>query len=489
MNNEKTKPLNAISEQKIFKIMLYVTFGVAGLFLIKNILTKSIGGAITIGACLSVFGIVILIMRFRKMPDKYQQLVVSMALAFVIFIVSLNSGSYYSDDFPLYLAAIGMTGLYLRPKYTIIQTILCDILLALQYIIHPEKAESLSQFIMCTVIFTLASILIYLTIKRGRAYNEMSLNRACEAEKLLASLNQLGDELQKNFEKSSNSIERLRQTSAQLDGHTEVLRMGSGEIVQGAQEVADTCEDVKVKVRATGQQVNALIDGVYQVETALATNQKHIEDVSRQMRSVQTATEQVNDVFRTLEQHMQKISAVTEQLYGISNSTTMLALNASIEAARAGQSGAGFAVVASKVQDLAVDSNTCSGEVAAVVSQMQEQIDETTEQLAGSREVINASLDALKNLQEGFEQLYEQFGSLYQNIESQNQNVSDVDTIFEELRGKIAQVSKFTETNQLTVESIAKAMTVYKEGMEFMVDDTRHVHELSADMIELAKQE
>ncbi len=489
MNNEKPKSFNAISEQKIFKIMLYVTFGVAGLFLLKNLLSKSIGGAITIGVCLSVFGILIFIMHIRKVPEKYQQLVVSMALAVVVFIVSLNSGAYYSDDFPLYLAVIGMTGLYLRPKYTIIQTILCDILLALQYIIHPEKAESLGQFIMCAVIFTLASTLIYLTIKRGRAYNEISLNRAREAEKLLASLNQLGDELQKNFEKSSNSIERLRQTSAQLDGHTEVLRMGSGEIVQGAQEVTVTCEDVKEKVRATGRQVNALTEGVHQVEDALAANQKHIEEVSQQMLSVQKATEQVNEVFRTLEQHMQKISAVTEQLYGISNSTTMLALNASIEAARAGQSGAGFAVVASKVQDLAVDSNACSGEVASVVTQMQEQIDETTEQLASSREVINASLEALKDLQGGFDQLNEQFGALYQNIESQNNNVSEVDTIFEELRGKIGQVSKFTETNQLTVESIAKAMSVYKEGMEFMVDDTRHVHELSADMIELAKQE
>ncbi len=489
MNHEQKKVQMAVSEQKIFKMMLYVTFIVAGVFLLKNLLTKSVTGAVTIGICLAVFAAVLLIMRARKVPAKYQQLIVSMALAIVVFIISLNSGSYYSDDFPLYLAVIGMTGLYLRPKYTIAQMILCDILLILQYIIHPEKAESLSQFIMCTAIFTLAAVLIYLTIKRGRAFNEISLNRAKEAENLLNTLNQLGDELQKNFDKSSNSIEQLKLTNTQLDEHTNVLRQGSQEIVLGAQEVASTCEDVKEKVRTTGRQVSALTAGVHNVETALATNQKNIADVSRQMLSVKQSTLQVNEVFRLLEAHMQKISAVTEQLYGISNSTTMLALNASIEAARAGQSGAGFAVVASKVQDLAVDSNACSGEVASVVTQMQEQIEETTQQLADSQEVINASLESLKGLQDGFEQLTEQFSALYQNIESQNSNVSEVDTIFEQLRSKIAEVSKYTESNQSTVESIAEAMTVYKEGMKTMVDDTRHVHELSSDMIELAKQE
>lgn len=489
MTNEQMNSQAVISEKKIFKIMLYVTFIVAGIFLLKNILGKSLTGAITIGICLAALAGILIIMRTKKVPDRHQQLIVSMALAFVVFIISLNSGSYYSDDFPLYLAVIGMTGLYLRPKYTLIQMILCDILLILQYIIHPEKAESLSQFIMCTAIFTLAAVLIYLTIKRGRSFNEISENRAKEAESLLSSLYQLGDELQKNFEKSSSSIEQLRQTNTQLDGHTDVLRQGSIEIMQGAQEVASTCEDVREKVRATGKQVNALTQGVHKVENALATNQQNIKEVSQQMLSVKQSTIQVNEVFHLLEQHMQKISAVTEQLYGISNSTTMLALNASIEAARAGQSGAGFAVVASKVQDLAVDSNSCSSEVACVVTQMQEQIQETTQQLADSQKVINASLDSLKGLQDGFDQLTEQFSALYQNIASQNSNVSEVDTIFEQLRHKIADVRKYTESNQSTVESIAESITVYRDGMENMVADTRHVHELSSDMIELAKQE
>lgn len=488
MDNEQKQTKTPISEQKIFKIMLTVTFVVASVFLLKNILGKSLQGSLAIGICLAIFAVAIVGMRFLNASLERRQLVVSLSLIFIIFIISLFSGDYYSDDFPLYLAAIGMTGLYLRPNYTKIQLIMCDILLILQYVLHPEKAESMGQFIMCVVIFSLAAYLIFLTINRGRAYTEISQSRAKEAEKLLHSLNQLGEELEKNFEKSSKGIDDLRKTNFQLNENTEELKQGSSEIVLGAQEVATTCDDVQQKVRATEKQVVALTDGVHNVEDALATNRKNLREMNTQMESVQHATSQVNDVFRLLEQHMKEISAVTEQLDSISSSTTMLALNASIEAARAGQSGAGFAVVASKVQELAVDSNKCSAQVADVVNQMQQQIQETTKQLAESSQAIQASLETLDGLQDGFDQLTEQFDSLYQNIETQNSNVNEVDTIFEQLRGKIAEVSQYSQENENTVTSITDAMSLFKESMELMADDTRQVHELSANMLELSRQ-
>lgn len=486
MNHESKKSQAPISEKRIFQIMLYITFPVSGIFLIKNLIGGNMTGALTVGITMLIFGSALLLMRALKVADVYKQLTVSIGLAFVVFIISINSGAYYSDDFPLFLAVIAMTALYFRPKYALAQIVICDTLLAALYVIHPEKAESLSQFIMCTVIFTLAAFLIYLTIKRGRAYIAISENRALEAERLLSSLTQLGSELQTNFENSTSSIETLRNTRKRLDGSTAELKQGSEEIMTGALEVASTCEAVKAKIQETGKQVSALTSGVHHVEDALATNHQNIEEMSQQMLSVQEATHQINSVFQLLQEHMQKITAVTQQLDSIASSTTMLALNASIEAARAGQHGAGFAVVASKVRDLAIDSTACSGQVASVVTKMQEQILETTRQLAENDQIIETSVTALKELQNGFTQLTDQFDSLYQNIESQNTNVSEVDTIFGQLRSKIDEVSKSTEQNQASVESISEAILVYKAGVEKIVNDSRRVHDLSSDMIEIS---
>lgn len=487
MNSKEVQ--EPISEQKIYKIMIWVVFAVSAVFLLKNVIGKNLTGMITVGITMVVFGISLYVMHALKVAEGYCQLAASIAIAVVEFVISINSGAYYSDDFPLLLAVIAVTALYFRPQYTLIQIAVCDVILVLLYLIHPEKAESLSQFIMCGVIFDLAAFLIYLTIKRGRAYIAISENRAAEAEKLLASLTELGRELQTNYENSSKSVASLRSTRQRLDGNAVELKQGSQDIMAGAKDVVNTCEEVKDKVLATGQQVAILTDGIHHVEDALAANQQNLEEMSRKIESVRVATRQINQVFSQLDEHMQKIFAVTQQLDSIASSTNMLSLNASIEAARAGQNGAGFAVVASKVRDLAVDSTACSSQVAGVVEEMQLQIQDTTRQLAENDSIIETSLDALAGLQNGFEHLTEQFASLYQNIESQNSNVSEVNAIFEQLRGKIDDVSHYTENNEGTVEAITEAIQVYREGVEMIVDDSARVHLLSENMVRLAKAE
>ena len=74
-----------------------------------------------------------------------QQFILCISITFLVFCISLNSGSFYSDDFPLYLAVIGLSGLYLIPKFALVQIILIDILLGIAYVVNPQKADPLSQ--------------------------------------------------------------------------------------------------------------------------------------------------------------------------------------------------------------------------------------------------------------------------------------------------------------------------------------------------------
>lgn len=476
-----------IKKEKIFKTMLYVTYVVASVFLLKNIIGKSLIGAGTIGLSLMVFTIVLFVMRIRHAKEENQQFVVSISLVFIVFIISLNSGDYYSDDFPLYLAVIGLTGMYLRPNYTKIQGILASILLIVQYVIHPEKAESLGQYLMCLGIFMLASGLFYLAIKRGRAFIIASRERAEAAEQLLKSLTTMGEELKNNFENSSKRIENLQAADSRLEGNTIELKQSSETIAQVAREVENACDNVQDRIQVTEVQIDTLNGGVKTFETALADNSKNMEEMNRQMEIVKRTMHETNEVFHILESRMDEIHKVTEQLNSISNNTTMLALNASIEAARAGQAGVGFAVVASKVKELAVDSSECSVRVVDVINAMHEQIQKTTTQLGESTEAINVSLGALEELKGGFDQLTHQFGSLYGNIEEQNDNVNQVESIFQELKDKIVDMSSYSEKNQASVEAIAEAMGVYKENMSEVIDDTRHIHELSESMLEISR--
>ena len=483
--NGKKEP---ITKEQIFKIMRNITFIVAAIFFAKDLLGGEIGGAIFIGICLGAFALIIILMKKFRVTAEKQQFVVSIVLMLLIFFISINSGAYYSDDYMLYLASYALAGLYLNPNITKVQIVLGDVLFIIMYLLKPQNVESKSQFIMCMVTFTLAGIMVYLVIQRGSAFIEQSDRRTEEAVALINSMRNIGEELQQNFESSSGRMDSLKEANSILNSNALELREGSMSITNEARMVADSCDQVHEKLEITENQIQALEDEMHSFEKTMADNQKQMTEMGCQVANIKTTIHEANVVFQKLNDQMEEINAVLDQLNAISSKTTMLALNASIEAARAGQAGVGFAVVANQVKTLAVDSSKCANEVAGVVASIKEQIYETSTQLVDSTESIDTSLRTLDGLQDAFGQLNSQFGSLHSNIEIQNNNIDQVNIIFAELKDKIFNMSSFSEENQAAVQSIADTIEIFKENVELVIDDTQQIHELSESMIHISNE-
>lgn len=489
MSKEQSKAKSPLSREAIYRIMVSLSYIVSAFFLIKDLAGGEMMGAVLIVACMAAFSLVLLAMKVLKFSKDRKRFVVSIGLIVLIFFISLGSGNYYSDDYAMYLAALGLTGLYLRPKYTAWQLVASTILMVLQFIIFPQKADPLGQFIMCMLTFVLAGSMIYLCIHRGHQFILANETKAAEAAQLLKSLGNIGTKLGENLQASATRTDSMNEANFQLSNHAEELERGSENISAEANMVAVACEEVQSKIQTTENQIGALNNEIRTFENTLASNQRNVNAMSAQMESTKAIVEHANEVFRTLEQQMAAITDVTEQLNKISSSTTMLALNASIEAARAGAAGAGFSVVASKVQSLAVDSTACANEVADVVRSMKGQISETSEQLLESISALDISLGSLENLSDGFEVMGNQFQELYSNIESQNTGIREINGIFADLRSKVDEMSSYSEENQMSVQAIADAMHVYTEQLTQVIEDSKHLQGLSETMLELSTQE
>lgn len=484
-NNTIKKPM---SEEKIFKSMITAVFLVASLFFVKNLISKAWTGAIVIGVCLLLFSLSMFLMKKINASQKIQQLILCLSIVFLVFCISLNSGNYYSDDFPLYLAVIALSGLYLVPKYTLIQAGLIDVLLIVAYFIHPEKADPFSQYIMCVVILTVCAICFYMVINRGRSYIRLGEHRTKEAQKLLLELKDAGEKLQENCEHSLERISKLEKANERLENSIEDLRDGSSTITQGTVDVSQTFDDMQEKMLTTQEHVSSLNFEVKKVEDSLSDSKKNMKEMSSEMLTLKQTLEATDKVFTTLHNEINEIVQFTQELNKIANSTNTLALNASIEAARAGQMGAGFAVVASKVQNLAEDSNQCSSQIAVVVNAMESLIQQTSKQLSVSQAAVNNSIGSLNEFQDSFKNLTSQFKSLYRNIEDQNDNIQQMDSSFVELRDKISDMASSSEENQNSVIAIMDSIDVYKHNINKIIDDNIIISQLSASLLESATQ-
>ena len=488
MSKQEKNIKKPMSEEKIFKCMMIAVFLVATLFFVKNIIGKAWSGAIVIGVCLVIFSVAIFLMKKMNVAQKIQQLILCLSIVLLVFCISLNSGNYYSDDFPLYLSVIALSGLYLVPKYTLIQAALIDVLLIAAYFIHPEKADPFSQYIMCVVILTICAVCFYMVINRGRSYIRIGERRTKEAEKLLLELKDAGEKLQANCEHSLERVSKLEKANERLESSIDDLRDGSSNITQGTVDVSQTFDDMQEKMLATQEQVSSLNSEVKKVEDSLADSKKNMREMNSEMLTLKQTLEATNTVFTTLQDEIKQIVDFTQQLNKIATSTNTLALNASIEAARAGQMGAGFAVVAGKVQVLAEDSNKCSAQIANVVNAMESLIYQTSKQLSVSHTAVNNSIESLDEFQDSFKNLTSQFKSLYRNIEDQNDTIQQMDHSFVELRDKISDMASSSEENQNSVNAITDSIDVYKYNINKIVDDNIVISQLSASLLESANQ-
>ena len=459
------KQKKMMTVERIYQIMQWLPVAVASIFFLINTIKGNTPAMIVIGLCLIVF-ISLTVISKKKNLDLYKrEFILVIALPTLVFFISLFSGASYSDDFPLFLAVIAMTGMFLEPQFTRVQMILVDAYLVIMYLVHPEKSGGLSQYILCAACFTLAAGLYYQVIKRGRAFIEISEERAKESEALLTSIREMGANLQNDFEASS----------AKIEAGTEGLQKGSAQIAHGAGEVFDSCSTAQSKIKETQEQLEQLNEEVRQFETGLIENQNNVSVMNTQVTSVGELITESAEIFHAMEDQMNEIVGIAKQINDISFKLTILSLNAAVESAQAGVYGAGFEVIAAEMRELSESSGGFATQVEDVVKGLKQRVEMTSEKFAGSEEALVQSQKAMAELVGSFDKLNEQFVSVYSNIEAQNYNVNQMNYIFEELSHRASDMYNSSSENQNAVASIAAAMKDYRNNIDKVVKNTQSI--------------
>lgn len=477
-----TELVKNITKDTIYKFMNGITLAVSALFLVKNVLSSEMIGSIAIGLCLGVYCIVLIIMNKTKIATDTRNLVVSVALLIVISIVSIFSGESFGDDFILYLAAMGMSGLFLRPQYPQVQLGVANALLVVQCLCAPHKIGPTGQFILCVVLFNLAGVLFCFVVARGRSFILESRARTAEMEKVIEQLAIINAELNKNFETSHNRIIDINEANLQVERRTHELIDDSSNITSSVSDTMNTCDEALAHITVCRTQIHDLLENIQHFENVLKENESNIGAMSTQILSIKDSAYATNEVFDGIQQQMEEIVEVVAQLKSIASSTNMLSLNASIEAARAGAAGAGFAVVAEKVQQLAVDSNKCSNLVEQIVTNMETQVAKTRQQMTESTENVDSSLASIEALESGFNELLTSFTTLYENIEEHDSSVTNLSSSFDMIQTSVSTMADYSEKNQSSINDIADSIKIYGSNIEQMGSDTENIRQLVLTM-------
>jgi len=185
--------------------------------------------------------------------------------------------------------------------------------------------------------------------------------------------------LQDILAQQSATSESVAAASAQLDGSIGVAREAMDEELEQLSAVATAMEEMAVTVREVAANALSAADAAnHSNQSAIAggeTISAVVNAISQLKDNIRNGSASVSDVHS----EVQNIGSVVETIRGISDQTNLLALNAAIEAARAGEHGRGFAVVADEVRQLAARTNTATEEIATMIDRLQDSAQKTVE--------------------------------------------------------------------------------------------------------------
>ncbi len=196
-------------------------------------------------------------------------------------------------------------------------------------------------------------------------------DRRDEAGQLLRSLQTMTESLREQIRSISEGANVLASTASQISAATAQTAASAAETATSVSETTATVEEVRQTVQVSTEKARFVSETAQQAAQTSETGQKAVSDTIAGMNRIREQMETIGERIASLSEQSQAIGDIIATVEDLAEQSNLLAVNASIEAAKAGEYGRGFAVVAQEVRNLAEQSKQATARVGGILNDIQ----------------------------------------------------------------------------------------------------------------------
>ena len=267
--------------------------------------------------------------------------------------------------------------------------------------------------------------------------------------------------------KQSKNIDELNGTVDQLSASVQEIAESATALAVVVSDTRDSSNNAEDKMNVTVEVAEAGKNDMQKVGEAMGLIEQSINGLQESIDKVGAASQEINKI----------VGMIGE----IADETNLLALNASIEAARAGDAGKGFAVVATEIGSLATNSNQSVQKIQTLINEVTSLVGETVDKAKGSVDEINTSSRLVH-------QAVATFDTIYDNIVDANRVVNDMAANMLKVADVSTNVASITEEQAASAELISRNAGNIASESKNITDDSEKVAETARKLADTSEK-
>jgi len=335
-----------------------------------------------------------------------------------------------------------------------------------------------------------------LAISKGDFTNRIDMQSDDTLGELAAAFNKMIDKLRDLLQDTGRTSKSVFESSRdiflknqQLKTVLEEVASAAGELATGATRISEDIAGVSVATKNIEQKVGAYTESSREMN---AKSGEMLQLVKQGLSSVEVqtdgmkrnveATANVSKTIHELAEQAEGISQITRTISDIAEQTNLLSLNASIEAARAGQHGLGFAVVAQEVRKLAEEATGSTKQVFKLVHTIQQSVERALVSISENEQIVEEQTRLIAETERAFSDIVRNVTFITDQIAVFAEESEQMLESSRQISNIVENVSAFTQQSAAGTEQVSASMAEQIEAVKAMVERSEQMTKLVSQL-------
>ncbi len=302
-------------------------------------------------------------------------------------------------------------------------------------------------------------------------------------------------------EKSLEMSHKLLETVTELDKISAASAEANRSIADESENVMSDSEENFDHIKSVEENMNVISENLKNLsemsgkiaeltkraDEITADNDRNMSLAVSSMNEICKGTDESKEIISRLSEQSKKIVEIADVITDISMQTNILALNASVEAAHAGEHGKGFAVVASEIKKLSEQTKEAAADIGGIISQVTDNISGTVSAMEKNAVLTREGMKSMEQMKVSAGQISVSNGEISKNISEMNNVMASVAESGETVSQKLISVSGNIENNCGAVQHMAAAIEENSAGTETLGEMVKNIKTMAVELEKLTQ--